>query len=218
MMKKQPFSAGLTGILLGSAILACNFSAATQGDIESPLTTLAPPPTAEFQLEEDFSDSPYLLEEFNDGMPEGFNPGPGWSATAGILSVSKADEILEIAGDWQEFSLILLLRVGSGGAAVDFNISPQGQYQLNFSRAELSLDWLPAGANPEYISTQSLVLDSRWHNLVLTQKQGILSVTVDGETLLDGLNPGYSPTGYFRLSKTGPGTLEIDRLVIGPPR
>lgn len=216
-MKTHRTSLVIVAILIGSSILACNFSKATLNEMKPPVSTLAPPPAAEFQLEDIFSESPYIVEEFETGMPENFNADPGWQTAAGILSVRRPDAILEIPGDWQEFRLILRMRVGSGRAAIDFNISPIGVYRLNVSSAELELLWLPPGADSEVISTHALDLTSGWHNLVLTQKQGNLSVNVDGETLMDSLNPDYSPSGYFRISESGNGTLEIDRFVIGPP-
>ena len=216
-MKNRNLKAVPGFLILVFAILACNFSAATRGDIEPPSTTLAPPPTAEFQLEAPFGESPYFLEEFDSSLPESWAASPGWNFGAGSLSPTSAGAILEIPGEWQEMRLILRLRVRTGAGSLDFNISQAGAYRLAFAGDEISLDWQPAEGDPEQLSSAPVELGAGWHVLVLDQVQGVIQVELDGETLFSGLRPGYSPSGSLRLGNSGNGLLEIDRLVVAPP-
>ena len=216
-MNKHQFSLGFAALLLGSSILACNFSTATRGEIDPPSTTLSPPPTAEFQLEAPFGESPYFLEEFSSSLPESWSASPGWNIGAGSLSPNSAGAILEIPGEWQEMRVILNLRVRSGAGSLDFNVSPSGAYRLTFAVDEISLDWMPAEGDPEQLTSAPAELGVGWHVLVLDQDQGVIQVELDGETLLSGLRPDYSPSGSLRLGNSGNGLLEIDRLVVAPP-
>ena len=204
-------------LLLGLTALACNFSGAISGSAPPISATLTPLAPSEFALVESLLDSEYFQEEFDLGLPEGWNSSPGWSAGSGILSTSNAGAEIEIPGDWQDKALFTRLRFYSEGFTLKFNQSEVGAYGITWGQDSLSLAWHPVDGDPESLEVVQIEIDQGWHDLVLRQTQGRMEVIFDSQSLIKGVNPGFSPSGSLKLVNVGAGLLEIERFVAAPP-
>ena len=199
------------------AALACNLPFKTSPTTFNIVATLTPPPTSEFIFDESSPGPTFFVEEFDNGISEDWTFTLGWSVLNNILSTENADAILEIPGDWQDFSLFSRLKFSSEEISLHLNRSEAGFYSLILTRESISLVWQPVEGDQELLSSLQTAIDTGWHDLVLRQTNGKLEVLLDGEPTLKQFDLGLSPAGSIALSKTGSGKWEIDRIVMAPP-
>jgi hypothetical protein len=217
MMQNQNLKPALGLLILVLTALACNLPLAGGASPGPNLPTLTPYPTSEFTTSEFEPDPVFFVEEFDQNLPEGWIASPGWSVGSGKLSVNRADAELEIPGDWQDLSLFTHLQFNSEGFALQFNRSETGAYQIDLTREGLTLSWLPTEGELELLSQVPLSIDQDWHDLVLRSAHGQVDVVFDQQSVLEYYDLGLSPTGSIKLINSGAGTLEIERIVVGPP-
>jgi len=215
-MKNYKLLPSISLLTLIFAALACNLPFKNSPAPAGIVASLTPPPTSEFILEESYPDQTFFVEEFDHGIPEDWTLTPGWSVLNNNLSTENADAILEIPGDWQDFSLFSRLKFSSDEISLHLNRSVAGFYSLILTRESISLVWQPAEGDPESLSVIQKTIDSDWHDLVLRQTNGKLEVILDGEPTLKQFDHGLSPVGSISLLNTGSGKLEIDRIVMAP--
>ena len=217
-MNIRKWMPALASLILLFAALACNLPLTGGGDPPTAIgATLTPLPTSEFVRDDPLPDPLYFAEEFENGLPENWTATSGWRTLSGVLIAGTGDQVLEIPGPWQDFSLFNRLKFNSGEVSFHFNHSEAGFYSLRLTRETLSLDWQPEGGELEMLTLVQTGIDTDWHDLVLRQTHGKAEVLLDGELLLKQVDLGLSAAGSISLNKTESGKLEIDRLVMAPP-
>jgi len=200
-------------VIVMSVLTACNLP-------RFPSSTPSAPQEEEVETrsenEEETLLSNFLIEEFVAGFPTSWLSQPAWESTDLGIQATNDGQSLTIPGVWEDMTLFLTFRhTGEGAIEIYFHGDGSVGYIIALVNGELISYWEAAGTR-EVLKRNAFQLDDQWHAIAIGINRGTVIVRSDSHTLMKLFNADLSTRGDIRIVNQGPGTTEIDRLVIGP--
>ncbi|KAA3643199.1 MAG: hypothetical protein DWQ07_22030 [Chloroflexi bacterium] len=162
--------------------------------------------------------SDYFVEDFQAELPAEWQLDSGWQHEEGLLWSDTNAAVFSIPGEWPDLTLFLRFRISSDASfEIDFDKSEWGVFRMAISATALETYWEPIENSSENIPAVDLPLDENWHDLVFRLEDDKAEVFINGLLYHKFYDAIQFPRGGLRISNTGNGLVEINRLDIAPP-
>ncbi|MFO7698700.1 MAG: DUF4956 domain-containing protein, partial [Anaerolineae bacterium] len=170
-----------------------------------------------FALPADSQAGGELQESFDDALLPGWEHSPEAVVTDGQLHIGPA-QFAAPMGAWRDYDLSFSLRMsGEGETHIATRATDSGSYQLTLGPEGASLlKTVPGGEPTSLAEGGSPVGTETTLSLQIVLREGELTISVDGQTLLSATDPEPLGPGGIVFASIGGRTSIIDDLMLQP--